>query len=136
MNDTITHSGIIERIEPNHIVVRIAQASGCTSCKIAGQCHASGSKEKLIDVYHVDTSKYQVGEHVVVSASLKTGYKAVVWGFGVPLVILMATLFLVKLWTGNEAQAALTGVAALVPYYFLLYLLREKLRDSFPFVIE
>ena len=77
MKKTITHSGMIERIEYNHIVVRIAQMSGCGSCKMAGHCNASESKDKLIDVYHVDTSKYQVGDHVVVSADLKSGYKAV-----------------------------------------------------------
>lgn len=135
MKKTITHSGMIERIEHNHIVVRIAQVSGCGSCKMAGHCNASESKDKLIDVYHVDTSKYQVGDHVVVSADLKSGYKAVAWGFGVPLVIMVATLLLVRLWTRDDAMAALMGVSALVPYYFLLFLLRDKLRDKFSFAI-
>jgi positive regulator of sigma E activity len=136
MKKTITHSGTIERIEPRHIVVRIAQVSGCGSCKMAGYCNASESKEKFIDVYDVDTSKYQVGDPVVVSADLKTGYKAVAWGFGVPLIMMLITLFLVKLLTHDEAMAALIGVATLVPYYILLFLLREKLRDKFSFVIE
>lgn len=136
MKKTITHSGTIERIEHSHIVVRMAQVSGCGSCKMAGHCNASESKDKLIDVYNVDTSKYQVGDQVVVSADLKTGYKAVAWGFGVPLVIMVATLLIVKLLTHDDAKAALTGVAALVPYYFLLFLLRDRLRDKFSFAIE
>ena len=48
---------------------------------------------------------------------------------------MVATLLLVRLWTHDDAMAALMGVSALVPYYFLLFLLRDKLCDKFSFAI-
>jgi positive regulator of sigma E activity len=136
MNNTITHSGIIEQIERGHIIVRISQVSGCAACKIAGHCNASESKEKLIDIYNVDTTKYHVGDSVTVTADMKTGYRAVALGFGVPLIILMISIFGIRALTGNEAQAALIGLAALIPYYVFLYLIRDRLRTKFSFNIE
>lgn len=136
MNNTITHSGVIASIEDRHIVVRIVQVSGCASCKVAGHCNAAESKEKLIDIYDVDAARHRVGDAVVVSTSVQTGYRAVAWGFGIPLVIMTGTIFAVRTLTGNEGMAALTGIAALTPYYILLYLLRHKLREKLSFRIE
>ncbi|WP_276893398.1 SoxR reducing system RseC family protein [Hallella bergensis] len=136
MNNTITHPGIIEQIEDGHLIVRIVQGSGCASCKMAGHCHASESTEKLVDIYNVDTTKYHVGENIVITADMKTGYRAVAWGFGVPLLILTATIFGIWAVTANEAWAALAGLAALIPYYAFLYLIRNKFRNEFSFGVE
>lgn len=136
MNNTITHSGVIEQIEHGHIIVRIVQESGCASCKVARHCNASERKEKLIDVYNTETSKYHVGDSVTVVADMKTGYRAVGLGFGVPLLILMISIFSIRALTGNEALSALIGLSALIPYYVFLYLIRDKLRTKFSFMIE
>jgi len=136
MNDTITHSGLVESIEGEHIRVRILQVSGCASCKIAGHCNASESKEKLIDVYHADASRYHVGDAVVVSTDLGTGYRAVALGFGLPLVLLIAVIVVGIKLTGNEGMSALLGIAALIPYYIGLYLVRDKLRKRFSFELK
>lgn len=136
MKTNITHSGVVERIEGDHITVRILQVSGCSSCKMAGHCYASESSVKQIDVYGADSSHYQVGDNVTVSADLSTGYKAVAWGFGIPLVLLVATIFAIRAWTSNDGVAALAGIAALIPYYILLYCVRDKLREKFSFTIQ
>lgn len=136
MSNVITHSGIVERIDGDHITVRIVQASGCASCQLAGHCHASESREKLVDVYHAHAARHRVGDAVTVSTDVRTGYRAVAWGFGVPLAVLVATIFGVRALTDNEGLAALAGLAMLTPYYIVLYLLRDKLREKFSFRIE
>ena len=50
MKTVINHKGTIEKIDGNHITVRIMQASGCAACGMADHCNASESKEKRIDV--------------------------------------------------------------------------------------
>ncbi len=136
MNQRISHSGMIESIEEGCVHVRIVQHSACTTCKVAGYCHAAESKEKMIDVYCDAVADYKVGQQVTVSTSGQVAVKALLWAFGVPFVLLLAMLILVLLLTGNEGWAALGALAILVPYYAILWLLRDKMREQLAFTIE
>jgi sigma-E factor negative regulatory protein RseC len=136
MSQKICHSGIVERIDDGCVHVRIVQTSACAACKVAGYCNAAESKEKIIDVYCDSVAAYQVGQQVVVSTSGQVAVKALLWAFGVPFVLLMTVLVLVLLLTANEGLAALSALAALVPYYLVLWLLRNKMREQLAFRIE
>ena len=136
MNNKIRHAGVIEEVGADRIRVRILQTSACSSCKVAGHCNASEGKEKLIDVYGAADDGYRLGEHVVVVASPEVGMRAVAWGFGIPFVVLVATLIVMLRLTGNESLSALVSLGALVPYYLVLYVLRDKIRERLSFGIE
>ena len=136
MSNKIKHSGVIENIMGDSVQVRIVQTSACAACKVAGYCNASESKEKLVDVYHADTRHLKVGDVVMVTASTQVAAHALLLGFGLPFVVLVAVLFAVLLITGNEGAAALSGLAALVPYYAVLFLFRNRIRDKLSFSIE
>jgi sigma-E factor negative regulatory protein RseC len=136
MSQKISHSGIVERIDDGCVHVRIVQTSACAACKVAGYCNAAESKEKIIDVYCDSVADYQVGQQVVVSTSGQVAVKALLWAFGVPFVLLMTVLVLVLLLTANEGLAALSALAVLVPYYLVLWLLRNKMREQLAFQIE
>jgi sigma-E factor negative regulatory protein RseC len=136
MSQKISHSGIVERIDDGCVHVRIVQTSACAACKVAGYCNAAESKEKIIDVYCDSVADYQIGQQVVVSTSGQVAVKALLWAFGVPFVLLMTVLVLVLLLTANEGLAALSALAALVPYYLVLWLLRNKMREQLAFQIE
>ena len=136
MSNKIKHSGVIEKIMDDCIQVRIVQTSACAACKVAGYCNASESKEKLIDVYHADSHRLNVGDAVTVTASTEVAAHALLLGFGLPFVVMVAVLVVVLQTTGNEGRAALSGLLALVPYYAVLYLFRNRLRDKLSFSIE
>ena len=136
MSNKIKHSGVIENILGDSVQVRIVQTSACAACKVAGYCNASESKEKLVDVYHADTRNLRVGDVVTVTASTQVAAQALLLGFGLPFVVLVAVLIAVLLITGNEGAAALSGLAALVPYYAVLFLFRNRIRDKLSFSIE
>ena len=136
MSNKIKHSGVVENILGDSVQVRIVQTSACAACKVAGYCNASESKEKLVDVYHADTRHLKVGDVVTVTASTQVAAQALLLGFGLPFVVLVAVLFAVVLITGNEGAAALSGLAALVPYYAVLFLFRNLIRDKLSFSIE
>ena len=136
MSQKISHSGIVESIDDGCVHVRIVQTSACAACKVAGYCNAAESKEKIIDVYCDSVAAYQVGQQVVVSTSGQVAVKALLWAFGVPFVLLMTVLVLVLLLTANEGLAALSALAVLVPYYLVLWLLRNKMREQLAFRIE
>ena len=118
------------------VQVRIVQTSACAACKVAGYCNASESKEKLVDIYHADTRNLKVGDVVTVTASTQVAAQALLLGFGLPFVVLVAVLIAVLLITGNEGAAALSGLGALVPYYAVLFLFRNRIRDKLSFSIE
>lgn len=136
MNNKITHSGIVESVAERSVVVRILQTSACAACKVAGHCNASEAKEKLVDVYCDNAAVYTAGQAVVVSASRDVVGRALLLGFGVPFVVLVGVLFAVYRLTGDEGVAALSGLAALVPYYLLLWLLRNQIDQRISFQIE
>ena len=116
--------------------VRIIQTSACAACKVASHCNASESKEKLVDVFGCDTAKYSTGQEVVVSASKEVANRTLLLGFGIPLLLMVAVLLIVLRWTGDEGIAALASLGALIPYYILLWLLRDSIRQQVSFRIE
>ena len=136
MSNKIKHSGVVENILGDSVQVRIVQTSACAACKVAGYCNASESKEKLVDIYHADTRNLKVGDVVTVTASTQVAAQALLLGFGLPFVVLVAVLIAVLLITGNEGAAAMSGLAALVPYYAVLFLFRNRIRDKLSFSIE
>lgn len=137
MSTKISHSGIIESIDEGCVHVRIVQTSACAACKVAGYCHAAESKEKIVDVFCDSIAKdLQVGQQVTVTASTQIATQALLLGFAVPFVLLVLVLVLVLWLTGNEATAGLSALASLLPYYAVLYLFRNQLRDKFAFEIE
>ena len=136
MSTKIKHAGVIESVADDCVRVRILQTSACSACKVANHCNASESKEKLIDVYGSSHAGYQVGERVMVVASPEVGVRAVAWGFGIPFVLLVVVVFIMVRLTGNEGLAALASLVALLPYYLVLYVLRDKIRERLSFGIE
>ena len=136
MSNKISHPGVIDRIEGDCVKVRIIQTSACAVCKVASHCNASESKEKLVDVFGCDTAKYSTGQEVVVSASKEVANRALLLGFGIPLLLMVAVLLIVLRWTGDEGIAALASLGALIPYYILLWLLRDSIRQQVSFRIE
>lgn len=135
MSTKISHSGIIESIDEKCIHVRIVQTSACAACKVAGYCNAAESKEKIVDVYKPAVN-LKVGDAVTVTASSQIATQALLYGFAYPFVLLVCVLTIVLWLTGNEATAGLSALASLLPYYSLLYLLRNRHRDQFAFDIE
>ena len=136
MTDIIKHRGTVEHIIGSHIQVRIVQTSACSSCTAKSFCSSSESKEKLIDIYNVDASKFQLGQEVIVYGATSLGMRAVWLAFGLPFIILIAALFLLFVLTeGDEVITALLALLALVPYYLILYAFRGHLKKKLSFKI-
>ena len=137
MGTKISHLGIVESISEECVQVRILQTSACAACKVAGHCHASESKEKIVDVLNVhDASRLKVGDNVTVCASRHVANRALLLGFGLPLLILVSVLLIALFFLSDEGLAAMMALLALVPYYILLYLLRDRIRQKMAFFIE
>ena len=136
MENSIRHEGTVESIEGEHVRVRITQHSACSACKVASHCTASESKEKIVDVFHCQRRDLKVGDVVVVSTSSHSADKALLLGFGCPLLLLLATIGILLGVGVDEGIAALTAIGALTPYYILLWVFRKRISESVAFSIE
>jgi sigma-E factor negative regulatory protein RseC len=136
MSQKISHSGVVERIEGDCIKVRIVQTSACAACKVASHCNAAESKVKMVDVFGCDTTNYSTGQKVTVWASKDVANKALLLGFGVPFLLLVCVLMIALRFIADEGAAALLALGSLVPYYFALWLLRDRIQRGISFQIE
>ena len=135
-NNTIKHLGIVENIQGSHLSVRIVQTSACAACSVKGHCSSADSKDKIIDIIDTAAASYQVGEHVMVVGETSMGLQAVALAFIIPFVLLIFTLFLFMALIENELYAALLSLAVLVPYYYILWLNKTRLKQKFSFTIK
>lgn len=135
-NNTIKHLGIVENIQGSHLSVRIVQTSACAACSAKGHCSSADSKDKIIDIIDTAASSYRVGEKVMVIGETSMGMMAVVLAFIIPFVLLIFSLFLFMTLMENELYSALLSLAILIPYYFILWLNKTRLKQKFSFTIK
>lgn len=136
MSNKIKHAGVVDGVEGECVRVRILQSSACSACKMAAHCNASETKEKIIDVMDADASHYQKGDQVMVVADTAVGFRASLYGYLLPLILMVVTLVGVLAATHSEGLAAVSALGILVPYYVLLFLMRNKLRNRLSFTLE
>jgi len=132
----IEHKGIIKEIKDNELQVSIISHSSCASCSVKGSCSVSDVEEKIIDVFVPDSSEYKQGEHVEVYYKQSLGFRALFIGYVLPFLVLLITMIFMLSITENELLAGLTALGALVPYYLIVYLTKDKLRKTFSFSIK
>lgn len=136
MSNKIKHAGVVDGVEGECVRVRILQSSACSACKVAAHCNASETKEKIIDVMDADASHYQKGDQVMVVADTAVGFRASLYGYLLPLILMVVILVGVLAATHSEGLAAVSALGILIPYYVLLFLMRNKLRNRLSFTLE
>ena len=138
MNNNIKHLGIVESIDGSHVRVKILQSSACSSCSVKGHCNISETKEKIIDIHDKESADCcSVGQEVMVCGTTSMGMKAVVLAFVLPFIVLLAALFVtMRVTDGDEAASALVSLCTIIPYYIIIYLLRNRISRTFSFTLE
>ena len=130
MSESINHNGVIEKIDGGTVYVRIIQQSACSGCHAKSMCTASESKAKVIEVPD-NSGKFHVNEEVQLCGRSSLGLQAVLLAFIFPLIIVFATIVTGTSMQWEETTCGLTGLLLLVPYYCILYFLRDKLKKRF-----
>ena len=136
MTDKIKHLGVVESVDGPYLKVRILQTSACSACSLKGHCSASESKEKVIDVINDKGRECSVGQQVMIGGTTSMGLKAVFWAFCLPFMVLVASLFVCMGLTGDEMFASLVALSMLIPYYIMIYFLRDRFKRTFIFTLE
>jgi positive regulator of sigma E activity len=131
---TIQHDGKVKKVESNSVLVSIASSPACSGCQAEGLCGISGKEEIIVDV----KGRYNVspGDMVTILMEQKTGYKAVVLSYLVPLVIFISGLILFNLLSFKELISGLVSISLLFPYFLVLYLFRNKINRNIIFTLK
>ncbi|HEY9115583.1 MAG TPA: SoxR reducing system RseC family protein [Bacteroidales bacterium] len=130
---TISHPGIITKIEGSKAEVTVQVNSGCASCEIKGSCSISESVAKIIEVDLENAEMYCKGQLVSVEMKQSQGSWAVVFGYLFPFVVLVASLVVFISLGIDEGISGLLALGMLVPYYLVLYLLRNYFKKKFSY---
>jgi len=98
-------------------------------------CSSADQSEKYLTVA-TEGKEVQPGEQVKVHIARRTGLRAVAYGYVYPFIALMVILIALTSAGVPELQAGLWSLASLAPYYFAIYLLRDRISNSFTFKLE
>lgn len=132
----ISHKGTVKSIAGSTATVEIQVSSACATCKATSFCGSSESGSRSIEAHIGPEQNVSVGDEVRVLMTQVMGTKAIVIGYVIPSVVVLAGLFVLIGVGINEGIAALASLVLLTAYYFVLYLLRDKLKKEFNFRIE
>ena len=134
--ETVSHEGIVTQINEDEIQVKIIQESACAACHAKSACTVVDQAEKYLTVPRPEGREIHLFQKVNVVMKVGRGNKAAVLAYLIPIVVLLAVLFLCLGLGLSEGLSALLGIAALIPYYTILYLRRDKLKKRFDCHIE
>ena len=136
MSSDVSHKGRIVRITPQLTTVAIEQQGACGSCHAAGLCGLADAVEKAVELPTNPYAPYKVGDEVELVLKASMGMKAVWLAYFIPLLILLGVILgLIALGAG-EVVSGLSGIGAVGVYYFLLWLLRDRLKNEYVFTIK
>lgn len=127
----VTHNGIVISVDGGIASVKIEVQSACSGCHAKGLCSAAELAEKIIET--VPDESVEPGDAVVVEMAQSLGFKAVLFSFFIPFILVVTTLFAAWGITENETAAALMSIAVLVPYYIGLIAFKTYFTKKFVF---
>lgn len=132
--EKIQHTGVVKAIGKSTVEVNIQNRSACSGCHAKSTCGMSESVVKTINAPRPDFD-IKPGDLVCVEASLKQGFYAVAVAYIAPIFLIVAILILGSCMEWSETISALASILILVPYFFILYLCRNKIGKRISFEI-
>ncbi|MCX6328155.1 MAG: SoxR reducing system RseC family protein [Bacteroidia bacterium] len=132
--ESIEHDGVVQKSDNNSVSVIISVESACSGCHAESLCSLSGTEEKIVEV----SGFYNLapGDNVTVVMKKSSGYKALLLGYIFPLILLMVILIILASSSVPELTAGLASIAALIPYYLILWFFRKRINNKFTFTIK
>ncbi len=134
--ETISHEGVVTRITDDELEIKILAQSACAACHAKSACGMGEQAEKILTVPRPKDKDFALNQRVNVTMAIGQGNKAAVLAYLIPIILLLAVLFVCLGLGLGEGLSALVSIAALIPYYIILYSKRDKLKKQFSYIIE
>ena len=134
--ETISHEGVVSKITDDELEIKILAQSACAACHAKSACGMGEQAEKILTVPRPKGKDFTLNQKVNVRMAIGQGNKAAVLAYLIPILLLLAVLFACLGLGVNEGLSALISIVALIPYYIVLYLRRDKLKQKFDYIVE
>ena len=125
----IKHEGIVSKISENVVTVLLKGNINCEGCKAQSACGVSDSNDKEIEIFN-STQNFRINEPVDVVLQRELGLKAVFWAYVFPFILLFVVLIFTSFFF-KEWIAGLLSLSILIPYYLMLYMLKDTFQKAF-----
>jgi sigma-E factor negative regulatory protein RseC len=135
-SNIISHEGVVTKITDEELEIKILSQSACAACHAKSACGMGEQAEKILIVPRPKSKDFALMQRVNVRMAIGQGNKAAVLAYLIPIILLLAVLFVCLSLGLDEGLSALIAIAALIPYYIILYLLRDKLKQKFEYIID
>ena len=130
---SVIHEGVVTNITDDIVTVSLKGNINCEGCKAKMACGASESSEKEIEVSYTSTS-FQLNEPVAVTLNKSLGLKAVFFAYVLPFIVMISVL-LISSTIVKEWLAGVLSILVLIPYYTIIYLMKNSFKETFKFSI-
>ena len=81
-------------------------------------------------------ASHKVGDEVEVMTKMSMGLKAVWISYVVPLAVLMILILTLSTVLESQVVCGLSAIGGVALYYFVIWLLRDRLQNEFTFYIR
>ena len=125
----VRHDGVISKISKNKVTVALKGNINCDACNAKAICGASESSAKEIEVENVSQTM-ALNENVTVLLKKSLALRAVFFAYVFPFILLLGTLLITSYYY-EEWIAGLLALAVLIPYFTILYALRNSFKKEF-----
>lgn len=133
--DIIEHQALVRSVSGNSAQVEILVRSACSACHAKMLCNASDESRRIIDVTLTPEDHIEVGQTVQVYGSKSWGIKAVLLAYVMPIILMLAVLIVSKPLMIPDEIAGILAIGILIPYFLLLYFLRNQMGRRIVFKI-
>ena len=134
--EIITHQAVVTAVLEKAVRVKIDSCAACSGCAVQGYCSAGDKKEKIFTVETAEAASYAVGEAVEVYVTAAQGLWAVFYMYALPLILFLTAVVAVSACGGSDFYSGISGIIVLIPYYFVIFLLKNRFQKDFQFKIS
>ena len=113
--DTISHEGIVTDITDDELEIKILAQSACAACHAKSACGMGEQAEKILTVPRPEGREFQRSQKVTVVMKVGQGNKAAVLAYLIPIMLLLAVLFICLGCGLGDGLSALISIVALIP---------------------
>ena len=125
----------ISRLERGRAEVTVITKSACASCDVKSSCALGDTKAKVIDIDLKPGESYEQGQQVTVEMKQSLGSWAVLLGYFFPFLVVLLGLVIFTSAGLDEGLSGLLSLGLLVPYYIVLYTLKDFFKKRFSYEI-
>ena len=133
--EKIEKNGIIRNIKNDELVIEIMSYSACSSCAVKNYCNTAEAKQKEIIIKNKEAYKFSINEEVVVEIDEQQAIKSIILAYVIPLVLMISTIIGAISYQQDEIIGGICGIIVLIPYYFGLFLAKDKMKSGFEFKV-